>query len=247
MSISLCINLFLRSLLFYLIIIPTTISWSIICLLCAPLSYTKRYYLTSRWNIFVIFTARIICRIHYQIKGIENLPNAPVILMSKHQSAWETIFYMMIMPKPLAFVLKKELMYVPFFGWSLALLHMISINRKKTHNAFSKIMQQGKKCLARGQWIVIFPEGTRIPIGKTGKYRSGGAHLAIYTNTLIVPIAVNSGQCWPIKSFIKLPGKITISIGQPISPTKKINPIQLTQQVKNWIELEMQIISKNTH
>lgn len=242
------INLIIRSLLFILIMILVTIIWSSICLFFTPiLSYRKRYYLTSRWNIFIIWAARIICGIHYQIKGLENLPNTtPVILLSKHQSIWETIFYVMAIPRPLAFVFKKELVYIPFFGWSIALLRMIPINRKKNHNAFLQVLTLGQKCLANGQTIVMFPEGTRISVGKKGKYKQGGPRLAIATNTVIIPIAVNAGECWPKKSFIKIPGMITVSIGPPIIP-KGLNAKELSQRVESWIESEMKIISPQNY
>lgn len=237
------VNLFLRSLLLMLLMILITIFWSCVCLFFTPiLSYTKRYYLTSRWNIYIIWAARIICGIHYQIRGLENLPDTPVIFLSKHQSIWETIFYMTAIPRPLAFVFKKELIYIPFFGWGISLLQMIPVDRKNNYNAFSQVLMHGRKCLANGQSIVIFPEGTRISVGKTGKYKHSGPRLAIETNTVIIPIAMNAGEHWPKKSFIKIPGMITVSIGQPIIPTG-LNSKELSQHVENWIESEMKIIS----
>src|SRR5450830_1440969 len=182
-----------------------TVVWSMACILFAPFPYAKRYYLTSRWNVIVIWAARVICGIRYQVKGMENLPDAPVILLSKHQSAWETIFYLIIMPRPLVVV-------------------------------------QGRKRLADGQWVIMFPEGTRIPVGQVGKYKHGGSRLAVETNTQVVPIAVNAGECWPKGSFIKKPGIITVSIGKPISP-EGLDPAQLSQRVENWIESEMRVIS----
>ena len=120
---------FLRSLLFVLLMIVATVIWAFACFLFAPLPYNKRYYWTSRWNMFVVWTAKVICGIRYQIKGVENLQDAPMILLSKHQSAWETIFYLYYMPRPLVYVFKKELTYIPFFGWGIALLRMIPIDR----------------------------------------------------------------------------------------------------------------------
>ncbi len=234
--------LFLRSLLFTLLMVLATVIWAPLCFLSAPLSYNRRYYWTSRWNVFVIWAAKVICGINYQIKGLENLPDAPVILLSKHQSAWETIFYLYFMPRPLVYVFKKEIMYIPFFGWGMALLRMIPIDRSKGRDAFSQIVEQGKKRLAGGQWIIMFPEGTRIPVGQRGKYKGGGARLAVETNTLVVPLAMNSGDYWPKNSFIKQPGTITVSIGKPISP-QGLTATELMQQVENWIESEMRVIS----
>jgi 1-acyl-sn-glycerol-3-phosphate acyltransferase len=238
--------LFLRSLLFALIMVVVTIVWACVCFLAAPLPYVKRYYITSRWNVFMIWMAKVLCGVRYQIKGVENLPDAPVILLSKHQSAWETIFLLCSMPRPLVFVLKKELNYVPFFGWALALLHMIPIDRSKGKDAFAQVVVQGRKRLADGQWVIMFPEGTRIPVGEKGKYKGGGARLAIETKTPVVPIALNSGECWPRNSFIKKPGLITVSIGKPIA-SENLNALELMQQVENWIESEMRVISPHIY
>lgn len=240
------IVLFLRSLLFMLLIVLATVIWAPLCFLFAPLPYAKRYYWTSRWNMFVLWAVKTVCGIRYKVKGYENLPDAPVILLSKHQSAWETIFYLYFMPRPLVYVFKKELLYIPFFGWGIALLRMIPIDRKKGKDAFAHVVEQGRKRLADGQWIIMFPEGTRIPVGQKGKYKGGGARLAIETNTPVVPIAMNSGECWPKNSFIKQPGTITVSIGKPISPQGK-STADLMQEVENWIESEMRVISPHVY
>jgi 1-acyl-sn-glycerol-3-phosphate acyltransferase len=239
-------NLFLRSLLLALVMTVSVIIWACICFLVAPLPYNQRFYVTSRWNVFTIWAAKAICGIRYQIKGRENLPDAPVVLLSKHQSAWETIFLLCNMPRPLVFVFKKELLYVPFFGWALGLLRMIPIDRSKGANAFKHVVAHSKKRLADGQWIIMFPEGTRIAVGKKGKYKSGGTRLAIETGALVVPIAVNSGECWPKNAFIKQPGLVTVSIGKPIPPDGR-NPDEMMRQVENWIEAEMRVISPDRY
>lgn len=220
--------------------------WVFVCFLAAPLPYNKRYFVTSRWNVFVIWAAKVICGIRYQIKGIENCPDAPVILLSKHQSFWETVFLLCNMPRPLVFVFKKEILYIPFFGWGMALLRMIPIDRSKGKDAFKNIVIQGKRRLADGQWIIMFPEGTRIPVGQKGKYKTGGTRLAIEANTPVVPIAHNSGECWPKSSFIKRPGLITVSIGKPISPEGH-TPDTMLRQVEDWIESEMRVISPQVY
>lgn len=236
------ITLFLRSLLFTVLVALLTVVWAFVCMLVAPLPYNQRYWMTARWNVLVIWMAKVICGLRYQVIGEENLPDEPVILLSKHQSAWETIFYLMHMPRPLVFVFKKELHYIPFFGWGLALLRMIPIDRSKGKDAFAQVVEQGRKRLANGQWIIMFPEGTRIPIGQKGVYKGGGARLAIETNTTVVPLAMNSGDCWPKNSFVKRPGLITVSVGKPISPEGK-TAVQLIQEVEAWIEAEMRRIS----
>jgi 1-acyl-sn-glycerol-3-phosphate acyltransferase len=239
-------NLFLRSLLFAVIMFVATVVWAFVCFLAAPFPYTTRYYVTSRWNMFIVWLAKVLCGIRYQVKGMENLPDAPVILLSKHQSAWETIFLLWKMPRPLVFVLKKSLIYIPLFGWALALLRMIPIDRKNGKDAFAQVVRDGTQRLKDGQWIIMFPEGTRIPVGQQGKYKGGGARLAVETQTPVVPIALNAGECWPRNAFIKKPGLITVSIGKPIAPAG-LNAVELMQQVENWIESEMRVISPNVY
>jgi len=235
-------TLFLRSLLFTILVASLTIVWACICMLVAPLPYNQRYWVTGRWNVIVIWLAKVICGIRYQVLGRKNFPDEPVILLSKHQSAWETIFYLMYTPRPLVFVFKKELHYIPFFGWGLALLRMIPIDRSKGKDAFAHVVMQGRKRLSNGQWIIMFPEGTRIPVGQKGVYKGGGARLAIETNVAVVPVAMNSGHCWPKNSFIKQPGLITVSIGKPISSEGK-TATELMREVETWIEGEMRKIS----
>jgi 1-acyl-sn-glycerol-3-phosphate acyltransferase len=150
------------------------------------------------------------------------------------------------MKRPLVYVFKKEILYIPFFGWGMALLRMIPIDRKQGKNAFAQVVKHGKRRLADGQSIIMFPEGTRIPVGQKGKYKSGGARLAIETGAVVVPIAHNSGECWPKNSFIKRPGLITVSIGKPISPENH-TPDSLMQEVENWIESEMRVISPHVY
>jgi 1-acyl-sn-glycerol-3-phosphate acyltransferase len=234
--------LFLRSLLFAILLSVATVVWALMCFVFAPLPYRHRYYWTTRWNVFVIWAAKVCCGIRYQVKGLENLPDGPAILLSKHQSAWETILYPMIMPRPLAYVFKKELLYIPFFGWGIGLLRMIPIDRSKGRDAFSQVVEKGRERLANGQWIILFPEGTRIPRGQKGVYKSGGARLAVATHAPVVPIAMNSADCWPRNAFIKTPGLITVSIGKPMS-SEGISAADLMQQAENWIESEMRLIS----
>lgn len=240
------LNLFLRSLLFNLVVMIATVIWAPLCFLFAPLPYAQRYYWTARWNVVVIWAARVICGIDYRVLGMENLPDAPVVLLSKHQSAWETIFYITVMPRPLVYVFKKALTYIPFFGWGIALLRMIPIDRSKGKDAMKQVVDIGRQRLADGQWIIMFPEGTRSRVGSQERYKVGGPRLAVETNTLVVPIAMNSGEYWPKNSFLKRPGVITVSIGKPISPEGK-NAVELLQEVENWIESEMRVISPHVY
>lgn len=227
----------LRSTLFALVQTLATIVFSIIAVLTFPFGPFTRYRIITLWNRLVVRAASLICGIRYEIRGRENLPNRPVIVMAKHQSAWETVALPILLP-PQAVVLKKELLWIPFFGWGLALTSPIAIDRKAGKAALKQIVAQGKHRMEQGFWVTIFPEGTRVKPGETGRYGIGGAWLASHTGTDVLPIAHNAGEVWPRHSFIKHPGTITLSIGPVISsPGKKADA--LNEEVKAWIESEM--------
>ena len=173
--------------------------------------------------------------------GYENLPvgsEAPAVLLVKHQSTWETFCMPALMPHPLAYVFKKELLRVPFFGWAMARMDMIHIDRADGARAFVKVVQQGQRLLDKGTWVIMFPEGTRIDRGEKGVYKTGGTRLAIRTGAPVIPIAVTSAKCWPRKAFIKRPGVVEISIGKPI-PSQGREADELMAEVETWIEAEM--------
>jgi 1-acyl-sn-glycerol-3-phosphate acyltransferase len=236
----------IRSALFLLFQLVTVIPWSFVCIVCAPLPLPTRYKITMKWVKACIWGAEHICGIRWQIKGEENLPDKPVLLLSKHQSTWETLFYPAYLDRELTYVFKRELLYLPFFGWGIGLLEMIHIDRKKGSTAFDDVVRQGTEKLAGGRSVIMFPEGTRIPPGKAGQYKTGGARFAVGTGATIVPIAVNSGECWPKKAFIKTPGLITVSFGPPIEPAGR-TPDELNRQVRDWIETEMRQLSPHLY
>ena len=198
------------------------------------------YRMARFWLWLSIAGAKHILNIRYVIEGEANLPaeNKPAVLLVKHQSTYETFLMPVIMPRDLAYVFKKELLYVPFFGWAIGRLDMIHIDRSLRKQAFHKVAQQGRELLQRGVWVIMFPEGTRIPRGQAGQYKSGGTRLAIDAGVPVVPIAVNSAVCWPRKAFVKHPGVVTVSIGPPIESIGR-EPEELMQQVAQWIETEM--------
>ena len=180
--------------------------------------------------------------VRYQVQGMENLPADPnqgVVLLVKHQSTYETFLMPAIMPRPLAYVFKKELLKVPFFGWSIGALDMIHIDRAQRSRAFHKVVEQGKRLLDQGIWVIMFPEGTRVNRGEVGEYKTGATRLAIMTGAPVVPIAVTSAKCWPRKAFIKKPGVVDVSIGKPISSVGRKHD-ELMVEVEAWIESEMQ-------
>ncbi|WP_425330947.1 lysophospholipid acyltransferase family protein [Allopusillimonas ginsengisoli] len=232
----------LRAALYQLFLIVTVIPYAFACILWAPLPRPWRYRLTVGWPRMAVWGAKVFLGIRWQVKGWDNLPDGPGIVLSKHQSAWETLFFPAYMPRELCFVYKRELHYVPFFGWGLALLDMIPINRSKGRDAFEQVIRTGQKRIDEGRWPILFPEGTRIAPGKTGRYKMGGALLASRTNTPIIPVAHNAGERWPRKAFIKKPGLITLSIGPLIDPTG-LTPDEVNEKVKAWIEGEMRVLN----
>ncbi|MEE9222198.1 MAG: lysophospholipid acyltransferase family protein [Nitrosomonadaceae bacterium] len=231
----------LRSIFYTLLQIIITLPYALIVLASFPLTPLSRYRVTSGWAHIMLFLTRVICGVRYRVLGMENIPKTPSIVLSKHQSAWETLAFQQIFP-PQVWVLKKELLRIPFFGWGLAMTSPIAINRSSGKTALKQIVQQGKDRLKQGLWIVIFPEGTRVAPGKKGKYGIGGAWLATRTGVSVVPVAHNAGELWGKNSFIKRSGTITVSIGAPIDPAgMKAN--ELNARVEAWIELEVARIS----
>ncbi len=234
--------LFLRSTIHMAWMLVTVVPWGIIMLLASlRLRGTALWWMAVRWLGWVIDSARVLLGIQVRVTGKENLPvgtTSPAILLVKHQSTLETFLLPTLMPHPLAYVFKKELLAVPFFGWAMGRLDMIHIDRKQRAQAFNKVVAQGKLLLAQGIWIIMFPEGTRIERGQSGQYKSGGARLAIETGAPVIPIAVSSAKCWPRKAYIKRPGIVDVSIGKAI-PSSGRQPDELMQEVQTWIEAEM--------
>jgi 1-acyl-sn-glycerol-3-phosphate acyltransferase len=233
---------FLRSLVHMAWMLVTVIPWGIIMLLMSlRVRGTPLYWMAVRWLRWSIDGARVILGIQVRVAGMENLPDgarSPAILLVKHQSTFETFLLPTLMPHPLAYVFKKELLYVPFFGWAMGRLDMIHIDRSQRAKAFNRVVAQGKDLLAQGIWIIMFPEGTRIPRGQKGNYKSGGTRLAIDTGAPVIPIAVSSAKCWPRRAFVKFPGVVDVSIGAPI-PSQGRQADELMREVEHWIESEM--------
>ena len=233
---------FLRSVVHMLWMLVTVIPWGIIMVVA---SLWRRgeplYWMAERWLGWAIGGARLILGIRTRVTGMENLPQdkrAGAVLLVKHQSTLETFLMPTLMPHPLAYVFKRELIYVPFFGWAMARLDMIHIDRRHKSRAFNKVVAQGKELLAQGIWIIMFPEGTRIPRGQQGVYKTGGSRLAIDTGAPVIPIAVTSAKVWPRKAFNTRPGIVDVSIGPAISSVGR-RPDELMREVEAWIEAEM--------
>ena len=232
----------LRSILYALWTLVTVIPWALWMVTASLWSNGDQiYWKAARWLRWQIDGARILTGIEVRITGMENLPTgktSPAILLVKHQSTYETFLMPAIMPHPLAYVFKKELIYIPFFGWAIGSMDMIHIDRSLRAQAFNKVVEQGKRLLAQGVWVIMFPEGTRIPRGQKGVYKIGGTRLAVETGAPVIPIAVTSAKVWPRKAFIKHPGIVDVSIGKPI-PSQGRKADELMREVEAWIESEM--------
>lgn len=231
----------LKSLIFHFGMWLFTIPFTISILFCIPFSPQTRYQYISLWAKSILQWLKFTCGTIYEVIGMENIPKQPVIILSKHQSAWETIAFQKIFP-PQVWVLKRELLWVPFFGWGLAMTSPIAIDRSAGKKSLEQMLTQGIDRLKKGFFIVIFPEGTRMKPGEIGKYHIGGAWLASKSAVSIIPVAHNAGKFWPKNSFIKNPGVIKVSIGKLISSENKTVD-ELNLQVKNWIENEMKAIN----
>jgi 1-acyl-sn-glycerol-3-phosphate acyltransferase len=229
-----------RSTLFAAVQLVVTPVWAIVSLLTFPLPPVVRYQVISVWSRFMVWTAERLCGLTYRVTGAEHIPGEPCIIVAKHESAWETLAFQKIFP-PQVWVIKRELLWIPFFGWGLAMTSPIAIDRKAGRRALKQMIDQGRDRLRRGFFIVIFPEGTRSAPGMRGVYRTGGAWLALETGAPIVPVAHNAGTYWPRNAFVKRPGTITVSIG-PIVHADGRNAAELMQNIEQWIENETQRI-----
>ncbi len=231
----------IKSFIFFSIMVISAILFSIPAVLSFPLPYEKRYAFIRQWARFNIWILGKTCGLTFEIKGVENIPDQASIILSKHQSTWETFALQLVFPQQI-WVLKKALLKVPFFGWALSLLEPIAIDRSIRKKAMEQILDQGKQRLNNNRWVVLFPEGTRIAPGKRGKYKLGGARLAEHTGKLIVPVAHNAGEFWPKHQIMKKAGVITLSVLPAINPKGK-TAAEIGQLVETAIENEMQVIS----
>ncbi len=228
---------FLRSALFNLLMLLTVLVFAPFALLTFPLPHPLRYRFISQWARLQVHLVRVLCGVRYRVEGRDHLPKGPAIILAKHQSAWETIAFQKIFPIQ-TWVLKRELLLIPFFGWGLALTKPIAIDRGAGRKAVTQIIEQGKERLAEGIWIVVFPEGTRMAPGTTRRYGIGGAALAAESGYPVVPVAHNAGSFWPRRGFLKKPGTIRVVIGPTIHTHGK-SAEDINRVAEEWIEGKM--------
>ena len=227
----------LRSLLFAIVLAIVTPPYAIFGFLTFPLPPRVRHRIITSWAPLVMWFVWHLLGIRYRVVGGENIPAGPAVILSKHQSAWETMALQVIFP-PLCFVLKRELLKVPFFGWGLAQIPGIAIDRTAGKDALAQVVEQGRARLAEGFWVVVFPEGTRVAPGMTRRYKPGGAWLACKAGVPVVPVAHNAGEFWRRNAFLKRPGEITVSVGPAIDPAG-LEASEVSARAEAWVEAEM--------
>ncbi|VFM96046.1 MAG: 1-acyl-sn-glycerol-3-phosphate acyltransferase [Candidatus Kentron sp. G] len=228
------IEIIIRSIVFDLIQLFSTIVFGLLCPLIWPLPFPARHWFATLWVHLNLWCLAKICSLTYRIEGKENIPATPGVVLCKHESAWETLALQATF-RPQVWVLKRELMWIPFLGWALAVLRPIAIDRKMTHRALAHVVGQGCNCLEEGIWVTIFPEGTRVAPGEKGYYFSGGALLAKRSGSYVLPVAHNAGNFWPRHSFIKKPGIIRMVIG-PVIESEGRGAAEINALSKKWIE-----------
>jgi len=223
-----------RSSLFVLALILVTPPYALLALATFPLPRMLRYRVISGWSRLVILLAKLVLGIRWRVEGREHLPRRPAVILAKHQSAWETMAFQIIFP-PQVHVLKRELLWIPFFGWGLALMSPIAIDRRRGLPALRALARKGMQRLAQGFWVVVFPEGTRVAPGERRAYQPGGAWLAAAAGAPVVPVAHNAGLLWPRYAFLKRPGMVTVRIGPAIDPAGR-DPATINRLAESWIE-----------
>ena len=226
----------IRSTIFYLGYLSSGIIASFLACVIGPfLRLEDRLKLFSQWPKFANWLLHLSCGIKVEIIGKENLPNEPCVIVSNHQGQWET-YSMQYLFHPMCTLLKKELLYIPLWGWAMKMLNPIAINRNKPKEAILQTLEEGSDRLKKGMYVLLFPEGTRVKAGRVGKYARSSFELAKRNDVMVLPLCHNSGDCWPAHKFIKKPGKITLIIGEPfyVEDSK-----QSASDVKEWVEKKL--------
>ena len=235
----------LGSLFFTVFLFAWTFCYAIFFVIaCSMLPFRRRFTLVRVWAHVLLAMLKWTCRLDYRIEGAEHLPPGNHIALWKHSSSWETIAMALVFPRQV-WVLKRELTWIPAVGWGIRQVHAIAIDRKSGHSAVSQVVSQGKERLAEGDWIIIFPEGTRMPPGETRRYGVSGALLAAETGKLLVPVAHDAGRYWPRRGWRKRPGTIRVVIGPPVSAAGR-DPREVNQQVQAWIESTLAGLESDT-
>ena len=214
-------------------LVCSTLVFTPIALASMLLPYRFRWRVVTQWSRFNLYWLSVTCGVRTEVEGLGNVPAEPTVILSKHESAWETLALQRWFA-PQVWVLKRELLRIPFFGWGLATMRPIAIDRSAGLGAFEQMLEQGEERLASGCWVVVFPEGTRVPPGARRRFKQGGARLAVHTGRAAVPVAHNAGDCWPRNSFYKYPGTIRVVIGEPIETAQR-RASEVNRIAEQWV------------
>jgi 1-acyl-sn-glycerol-3-phosphate acyltransferase len=234
----------LGSLAFSIFFVGSVVVYASLLFVTLPLRGNDPYRWAVGWARAIMRALRAFCGLDYQVSGREHLPRGSAVVLMKHSSTWETIAQILIFPRQ-SWVLKRELLWIPVFGWALRKLKPIAIDRKGGATAVQQVLVQGQSRLAEGHWVVIFPEGTRMAVGQTRRYGLSGALLASTVGTPIVPVAHNAGFFWPRRGWLKRAGTVRVVIGAPI-PTAGRDPRAINDEVQRWIEAQVAQLAART-
>ena len=234
----------LRGLMFTKLLVFNTIIGSLWAVVLWPLPHRLAYFYAVRcWAVANLWLLRVLCGVSWEVTGLENLPDRPSVVLMKHSSAFETIAQALLFPRQ-TWLLKRELMFLPIFGWGLAALRCVGVDRARGSRAIRAVIRDGKTRIEEGLWVIVFPEGTRVAPGEEGSYAPGGAMIASAASCPIVPVAHDSGDFWPRRSVVKTPGTIRVVIGKPMNP-RSGSAREVTRSAQAWIEAEVRRLREN--
>ena len=234
----------LRGLMFTKLLVFNTIIGSLWAVVLWPLPHRLAYFFAVRcWAVGNLWLLRVLCGVSWEVTGLENLPDRPSVVLMKHSSAFETIAQALLFPRQ-TWLLKRELMFLPIFGWALAAMRSIGVDRARGSRAIRAVIRRGKARIEEGLWVIVFPEGTRVAPGEAGTYAPGGAMIASAAACPVVPVAHNAGDFWPRRSAVKTPGIIRVVIGKPMNP-RSGGAREVTRRAQAWIEAEVRRLREN--
>ena len=231
-----------RSVLFTVLMALSVLPWSVVVVLGRLGGYPVSYALVVAWVRAVFWLLDKLCRLNFRVEGAENIPQGNAVVLLKHSSAYETLVQFLLFPRQ-CWVVKRELLWAPFLGWAVAAVRPIAIDRGAGQRAVAQVLSKGKARLDEGHWVMVFPEGTRMPPGETRRYGVSGVLLAQAANRLLVPVAHDAGDYWPRRGWRKRPGTVTFRIGRPVDPAGR-EPRKVNEQIQAWIEGQVEELRK---